>query len=285
MKKILGIFFILLFSFCCKREINYPRLIVDDVDNVVEVNTKHMLRSTPELLGLNLLKDTTIILNKQRNHNDSTGEFGNDSIFPKYNLKIIIDTTYDFHYNGFEYKWLDIVKSIDSLRGLKYTMREIDMELIEKAYFNKINKFRKNYVQAYPLLIYNTENKDCYLNRPINGIQLIQEAKDADGIWKPIEYLANLSYCSIDNSYYVLKPKNYMATAIIKYHGNFKTKIRVKIQFGKNYYYSNEIVGFINRSQFNDDFLTLNFFKTFDFNVDEEWFDIKKEHSLLKFKF
>ncbi|MFT5754286.1 MAG: hypothetical protein ACI924_001517, partial [Flavobacterium sp.] len=76
--------------------------------------------------------------------------------------------------------------------------------------------------------------------------------------------------------------KKYLATSIIKYHGNFKTKIRVKIRLNNHYYYSNEIEGFINQSQFNDDFLNFKFYTIFDPNLDDEWFKIKKEYSLLK---
>ena len=285
MKKLVPILFLLLFSFCSnKRESNLPRIIVPEVDNVVEVNSKHMLQSQPELLGLNFTKDTSVIMHKDRNFNKSIAEFRHDTILPKYNFKIIIDTTYDFHYKNYEYKWLDLIKKVDSLLNLKYSMREIEPDLIMKVYYDKLTKLRRNYVQAFPLLVYNYENKNSYIYTGVGCHQMIQEAKDLDGKWKPIEYLNNQSIDVIIPYFYKLKPKNYLATAIIKYHGDFKTKIRVKIRLNNYYYYSNEITGYINQSQFNDNFLNFRFYKTLEPDLDDEWYKEKKEYSLLKRK-
>jgi hypothetical protein len=250
-------------------------------NKVIEVNTEHMLKSKPRLLGLNFINDTTIVpyYNLYKN---SIIDFGKDTLLPKYDLKIIIDTSYNFHHNEFEYVWLDLPKKVDSLLKLNYSMREIDSIMINNIYLNKTREIRKQFVKSYPLLIYNNEAKKSYLHKSFNGIQLIQEAKDSDGKWKPIEYLHNLNSSFISYDYYELKPKNYLATSIIRYHGNFKTKIRVKIRLNNHYYYSNEIEGFINQSQFNDDFLNLDFYKFFDPYLDDEWLKIKKEYSLLK---
>ena len=281
MKKLVSILFLLLFSFCSKkRESNLPRILVPEVDNIVEVNSKHMLESKPEYLGINFNKDFSI--NKVKfNKQETFADFNYDTILPKYNLKIIIDTTYDFHYNRFEYEHIDLVKKIDSLRDLDYSGLEID-RLLEKIY--DYNKMQRNNIKAYPLLILNNEINESYIASGTSNFQLIQEAKDIDGKWKPIEYIYNLHSC-LDSPFYKLKPKNYLATAIIKYHGDFKTKIRVKIRLNNYYYYSNEITGYINQFQFNDDFLNFKFYKTLEPDLDDEWFKEKKEFSLLKHKF
>ncbi len=276
--------FILLFSFCSKRESQYPRLIVPEIENVVEVNTKHMLQSQPEDILMNFTEDTLISQKWNRNIEKESVNFNEDTLMPRYDLKIIIDTSYNFHYKNFEYKWLDLSMKIDSLK--KFDLKGMDLEdAIGNAHFSKLTNLRKKQVKAYPLLIFNNENSNSYLFNGLNGLQLIQEAKDEDGKWKPIEYLANSPGCIISHSFYKLKPKKYFATAIMKYHGDFKTKIRVKILLNKYYYYSNEIDGFINRSQFNDDFMNLNFFMTFIPYIEDDWLEEQKEYSLLKHQY
>lgn len=282
MKKLFLILIIQFFAFCTsKNEHEYPRLIVPKSNKIVEVNTAHMLQSQPVYLGINFNKDTVVDINILK-ANTSQVEFKYDTILPKYDFKIIIDTSYGFHCKNFEYEWLDLRKKIDSLIKLNYTNREIEPDLITKVYFDKLTKMRKKPVTAYPLLIYNNELKDVFIYDALSGFQLIQEAKDIDGKWKPIEYLNNLSSDMISPFFHKLNPKKYIAISIIKYHGNFKTKIRVKIRLNNHYYYSNEIEGFINQSQFNDDFLNLDFYKIFDSYLDVEWFLVKKNNSLLK---
>lgn len=244
-----------MFSFCSKRESPYPRLIIPDADDIVEVNTKHMLKSEPELLAINFGKDTTILPFKERNSNNSIVDFKKDTIFPRFDLKIIIDTTYDFHSKYFEYKWCDEVKVWDTIHKV-YGFAKFDDQLIFRKYFGKYQKLRDNDVAAYPLLIYNRGNKNAYLKEiRLYDFRIIQEAKDVDGKWKPIEYRFDLPSDILDYYFYKLQPKKYIATSIIKYNGDFKTKLRVKVRFGTNYYYSNEITGSINRSQFNTDFI------------------------------
>ena len=284
MKKLFAILFILLFSFCSKEKHQYPRLIVPDVDDVVEVNTRHMLQSSPVLLGINFTKDTSIIMHKERNLNKSIIDLKKDTLLPRYDLKIIIDTTYDFHYNEFEYKWHDLAKFADSITKLNFSRKQFE-DIVFSKYYGKINRLRKNHVVSYTLLIYNNGKENAYLEEVgVNNFSLIQEAKDTDGNWKPIEYIYSLPLDIIDYSCTVLSPKKYLATSIIKYHGDFKTKLRVKIRFGRNYYYSNEIEGYINKSQFYDGFLNTQFFKIEPY-YDDAWTKRRKEGCLLKHKF
>ncbi|MFT7251008.1 MAG: hypothetical protein ACI9FW_000727 [Flavobacterium sp.] len=281
--RIITLLFIVLFFSCSEnRESNLPRIIIPEVGSIIEVNSSHMLQSQPTLLGLNFTKDTTVLNRENSYNNKSVFDLQKDTLLPKYNFKIIIDTTYDFHFNNFEYKWLDLKHKFDSLLKLNYSMREIERSLIKKVYYDKLANIRKKHVKAYPVLIYNNDINNAYIYDDFNGIQMLQEAIDIKGNWKPIEYLKNLNIGLILYQYYKLKPKKYLATSIIKYHGNFKTKIRVKIRLNNHYYYSNEIEGFINQSQFNDDFLNFKFYTIFDPNLDDEWFKIKKEYSLLK---
>jgi len=76
-------------------------------------------------------------------------------------------------------------------------------------------------------------------------------------------------------------PKRYIASAIIKYTGEFSTKIRVKLVSGGNVYYSNVINGKINRSQFNQDFIE-NFLKERG-AYEQTYFEQDKQRMLLNF--
>ncbi len=243
-----------------------------------------MLRSQPEEILINFAEDTLLSQKWNQDIEKASVDFKKDTIMPKYDLKIIIDTSYNFHYKYFEFKWLDLSKKIDSLLKFKLEYRDLE-NAIGEAHYSKLRKLWEKQVEAYPVLIYNNENSDSYLYKGLHGLQLIQEAKDADGKWKPIEYLTHLSGCFISHRYYKLQPKKYFSTAIMKYHGDFKTKIRVKVLFNKHYYYSNEIDGFINRSQFNDDFLDLKFYKTFIPHIEDNWVEEQKEYSLLKHQY
>ena len=283
MKKFFLILVIQFFVFCTsKNEHEYPRLIVPKSNKLIEVNTEHMLKSKPRLLGLNFINDTTIVpyYNLYKN---SIIDFGKDTLLPKYDFKIIIDTSYDFHYNKYEYKWLDLPKTIDSLFSLNLEAAKFH-KLVQKVHYDKVDVFNKDYVKSYPVLIYNNGNENSYIYDSPNGIQMIQEAKDIDGVWKPIEFMFNFPYSIIYYNFYELKPKNYLGTSIIKYKGDFKTKIRVKLKFDKYYYYSNEILGYINRSQFKTDFLK-DYLKLSDYYIDDVQLKEKIDFSLLKNSF
>lgn len=228
-------------------------LLVPEVKNVVEVNSKVMLQNEPTLFALNFVGDTTALKKWQDLKGESQDVYASDdTILPKYNLKIIIDTTYDFHSKGFVYlkdKWPRIEKG----DWEKYNHKIPSVE----HYFGRQELMRKQYVSSYPVLIYNNSNEKALIFQPFGGGDccIIQEAIDTDGKWKPIEYRYWMNSCITGMSLHPLLPKRYMATSTIKYHGEFKTKIRLKFYTSKKIYYSNTITGNINRSQFTQDFI------------------------------
>jgi hypothetical protein len=253
MKILLSIFFIILFFSCSKKNENdLPRIIVSERDNVVEVNSKEMLQNQSPLIALNFLKDTTIIKNTdgvfECNDCETYKDLPEKAIKNKYDLKIIIDTSYSFTSKGIAYKNLlySVNDSIlrDSINKPFYK---------NKLPFSKIRTLESKSVAAYPVLFYNNSNKNIPLGKGDLKIEIIQEAKDINGKWKPIEFFYGNGMC-LPQMNLVLEPKHYSAAAIIKYRGDFKTKIRVKYFDGKNVYYSNEIYGTINRSQFNQEY-------------------------------
>ncbi|MBQ4820146.1 hypothetical protein [Aquimarina sp. MMG016] len=78
---------------------------------------------------------------------------------------------------------------------------------------------------------------------------LIQEAKDENGIWLPIEYWES-SDCGNSYEFDKLKPKGMLKTLSVAYNGNFETEIRFKLLNDNKVYYSNSLRGKINKEQF-----------------------------------
>lgn len=109
----------------------------------------------------------------------------------------------------------------------------------------------KKKVEAYPVYIWNPTNKTTSI--PVTGVttDIIQEAKDEKGNWKPIEFHVP-SLCGNGTWEYILKPSYYAISSIYKYTGDFKTEIRVKFRRGRNVYYSNSFEGSINKGQFSE---------------------------------
>lgn len=100
------------------------------------------------------------------------------------------------------------------------------------------------------LLLVNTTGKEEWFSALDSRLDIIQEALDTDGDWKPIELLP---ITSCGNSYHrvQLGAGEYWEFAAARYHGNFKTKLRFRI--GREEHgdaYSNEFEGSINKRQF-----------------------------------
>ncbi len=267
MKKLFVIFFILLFSFCSKKERSpYPRLIVPEQKDVINVNTKEMLKFKINLLASSFDKDTVLKGDFEMESTDKDYVIFEkaDTIFPKYNFKIIIDTSYTIPAKNFEHKNIDLPKK----GGIS-------------KYYEGTRELWKNYVTCFPLLILNNEKVPVF----IKEMRMIQEAKDKDGIWKPIEFYDPLKDCFVNHHFFKFKSKKYEGVAIIKYHGDFKTKLRIKVKINDHYYYSNEFDGSINRSQFSHDYLK----KYIDYDkdgYDENGYKAKYEkYTLLQYDF
>jgi len=80
-------------------------------------------------------------------------------------------------------------------------------------------------------------------------INIYREALDADGRWKPIEYLPN-SWCG--NSYHrtYLQPDHYWSFAAPQYEGTVRTRMRFVLEQQGLKLVSNEFEGTVNREQF-----------------------------------
>ncbi|MDI9311715.1 MAG: hypothetical protein QM535_16005 [Limnohabitans sp.] len=272
---------LLFFSlFACKEKHPYPRVIMPKQKNVIRVNSKGMLHRT-FLNGVlsNFINDSTLNEKSKNKYikEDYIEASSSDTILPRYDFKIIVDTSYVFSQKGFEYynaplpdKRHLIMNGL--LNGKIPNNAEIDLstKAIEKFSKSCINQSDK-YLECYPLLIFNNENEVAL----VNEIELIQEAKDVDGKWKPIEFFRGLPYCVGHNVFFKHKPKQYSLVPMIKYYGDYNTKLRVKVRIRNNFYYSNEFFGRINRSQFNLDYMRkyINLFETINPENSKEYED------------
>jgi hypothetical protein len=107
----------------------------------------------------------------------------------------------------------------------------------------------REFYKAWPVFIINMGDSAHYMQVQDSRVCMIQEAKNQNGEWKPIEYWTH-SWCG--NSYYSFDiPPNYCAvTKIPIYKGNFETEMRLKMLNDTVIYYSKPFRGSINLSQF-----------------------------------
>ncbi len=100
------------------------------------------------------------------------------------------------------------------------------------------------------VVLVNVTDKQQAFNASNSRLYIIQEAKDENGEWKPIEYLPS-SWCG--NSYHsvVLQPKQYWEFTAPRYAGKMPTTVRFALT-GTGPIYSNEFEGSINPQQFSE---------------------------------
>jgi hypothetical protein len=115
---------------------------------------------------------------------------------------------------------------------------------------NKINLILEETNDSlYSIYVFNKTTDSLKISSQDWHLFLIQEAKNQNGEWKPIEYW-KYSWCG--NSYLSdkLEPNGILKTESKVYNGNFETQIRFKLLNDNKVYYSNSMVGFVNLSQF-----------------------------------
>ncbi|WP_417266206.1 hypothetical protein [Brumimicrobium sp.] len=118
---------------------------------------------------------------------------------------------------------------------------------LESLGFGWIEDNPENHFVAY---LINTSDSTFSSKLQDGSLLMIQEAMNEKEEWVPIEYWVK-SGCG--NSYRTLnlKPGQQVMIPIKKYQGSFKTKIRLKLQTGKEVFYSQTFEGAIELTQFN----------------------------------
>lgn len=116
---------------------------------------------------------------------------------------------------------------------------------------NELNLFlEKKNDSLFSIYIINNTSDTIRILKQDWQLFLIQEAKDIDGNWKPIEYWQNSS-CANSYLHQKLEPKGILATESKVYNGDFRTEIRFKLMNNRKNFYSNAISSSIYLGQFN----------------------------------
>ena len=256
MKRFAIIASIVIFCNCSRSEPIYPRLIPQSAKVVVEANVNEMTESLAPILQMNFDSTAAIFKSpydwdKNRSQKRLRWPPWKDTVVVPHGLKIIIDTSYNFHLKDFQVHERDF-PNMDSLAKSGLSQDEIYKKYSD--YYLNLEKDGGRFYESYPVLFYNESDTDMYIYTDENFV-FIQEALDVDGNWKPIEYWSPTPSCIPTWRYLAISPKHYAASAIVKYHGNFKTKLRVRFQTDAGIYFSNAVTGYINRSQFDQSIL------------------------------
>ena len=103
-------------------------------------------------------------------------------------------------------------------------------------------------IKAFPAYIINFTDSIQGVQNHDGKIVVIQEALNTENEWKPIEYFSN-SGCSYSNGITILDTNSYLIFGVHKYKGDFKTKLRLRLNTNGNIIISNEYIGYVNKSQ------------------------------------
>ena len=282
--------FILLLVFSsCKKEkaLKFPILIPAAYDTIIRVSSNEMLLSEPIVYGINI-KDS-LDFSKKVNFNDDNfvDNWSLDLYEKKDSILIFVDTSKNFHSDEVIFArsfppppppfYLDSINEIN-INILKYVYDTV-------AFRKKYIKRKRQHYNTFPVYIFNNAKAKRIVSKSIiNGDLYLQvQAKNENGDWKSIEYNYVPGFiCGTGHFDYLLKPKHSIVSAIRKYSGDYKTKMRVKFMSLNKVYYSNEFEGEINYSQFNYVKEVSQMIKRFS-KKNNERFNFKKQLILLDF--
>lgn len=154
-------------------------------------------------------------------------------------------------------------------------------EIIPADGFQLMPDYKKNIYNTYyadsnsyyPVYLVNETKSIKLLHGKDQHLFALQEAKDSNGTWRPIEMRVP-DFCG--NGRWALKihPNEFAAFAMPKYTGNYETDMRVRLKNGDNVLISNAFRGKINYNQFHlkEDSYFLKEAKEHPLNFKSYWF-------------
>lgn len=157
---------------------------------------------------------------------------GNQKALYKFSKELDINTNHIDARPGELYFQFNLDQSYESLTTL-------DMKWLER--------YSKSHYIAY---LVNMTDSSFSAKAQDGSLLIIQEALDENNKWQPIEFWVP-SGCG--NSYFNplrLDSGKCILVPIKKYNGNYKTKFRLKFNFGKSIMYSDTFEGSLDKSQF-----------------------------------
>jgi hypothetical protein len=102
---------------------------------------------------------------------------------------------------------------------------------------------------GFQLVLINRENKTIEFQSEDSRLNIVREARDAAGRWRPIEYLPH-SWCGMSYDHNGLEPGRQWSFAAPVYRGTFHTQMRFVLDQPGLHLVSNEFAGTINLEQF-----------------------------------
>ena len=101
----------------------------------------------------------------------------------------------------------------------------------------------------YPVLVVNETRSDKFFTARDRYVSAIQEAKDKDEKWRPIE---SKKFDFVGNGRWglIIHPNEFALIITAKYHGSYKTLMRVRMTIGDDTYLTKAFEGTINEKQF-----------------------------------
>ena len=270
-----------------KKSFNQPVLITAAYDTIIQVDSKVMMEANHLIYGVNVLDTLDFSLKKDSNQADFINAkqgFKNDSLI------VYVDVNNaNFHTHEINVSELSPPPPpsfyIPEFQEFDKVYRDsVFLEVMEKNKIKNKQRLKKHY-NTLPVFIYNqSDNNRVIVPSVINGeLYLIVEALDKNNQWKPIEYnKVPRRICISDFEYYQLKPKHVMVSSILKYSGDYNTKMRVKVLNDQKLYYSNQFKGSINYSQF-DTIQAVNDMNTWFSDTTNQTHSIKKKLIFLDF--
>lgn len=103
-------------------------------------------------------------------------------------------------------------------------------------------------VLAQPVYIANLTKGSRLIEGPDAHLIISQQAKDKNNNWVDIE-TNDVIECGMAKTFYLLKPGDFVITKVLKFKGNYKTQIRIKLELDNHIYYSKPFVGYIDYNQ------------------------------------
>jgi len=125
--------------------------------------------------------------------------------------------------------------------------KEFENQKNENTEFTLIAK--SNIEEKISVFIKNNSSNNISFSHQDHSIYIIQEAMNENGVWKPIEYWES-SDCGNSFGDINIEPNGIIETKTTEYQGDFKTKIRFKLNANDKLFYSNAIDGNINANKF-----------------------------------
>lgn len=162
---------------------------------------------------------------------------------PKNKLKIIVNTSQIAIKKLNFYETFQLNKIYSS-----YPRQAITKD--KKNILHKINLAKDTIINviAQPVYIANLSRDIRYLKGISSHISVTQQAKDKNNKWRDIETPIRPG-CGMVKYICELNPNDFVLTTVLRFNGNYKTQLRIKLEANNQTYYSEPFVGLIDYLQ------------------------------------